>query len=290
MNSPFKYFGGKVLLAKELIPLIPAHKSYVEPFGGAAALLFAKHPSKVEVYNDLNSDLANFFRVLRSFEATQVLHENLTYTPYSRAEYKNFLEVFNSLPNTIPPAGDVGRAFLWFYIQITSFSGRFGDSWGFSVAQNQARTFANSIDRLPDLHTRFRHVLVENNSYEEILFRYDTQQTFFYIDPPYVASTRKGGTYKHEMDDSDHENLLEIITCPLLSSKVMLSGYRSPLYDDMLKDWHTIDFERRHCPSIGKTKETGLKGEGITNDTHRRTETIWLNYPPPTPIKQLQLL
>ena len=285
MISAFKYFGGKNLLARKLVHLIPPHITYVEPFGGSAALLFAKQPSKVEIYNDIHSDLANFFRILKSLEATQVLHENLSYTPVSREEYKEFLAYFKTLPDWIDTAGDLTRAYLWYYIQISSFAGAWGRAWGLSLVQNQAKTFVNTINRLPNLHQRFQHVVVENTDFERVLDNYDSADTFFYLDPPYVPSTRSDSTcnYKDELTDADHERLLEIITSAEFRGKVMLNGYHNPLYDEVLSAWNCIDFEGMPCPSFAKTKKHSTK------ETHKRTETIWVNYPLEQSLDQMSL-
>lgn len=289
MSSAFAYFGGKNLLARRLVHLIPPHVTYVEAFGGSAALLFAKQPSKVEIYNDVDMNLINFFRVLRSLECSKVLQENMTHTPYSRQEYYNFIAEFNSLEEVSADV-DLNRAYLWYYIQLCGFSGVFGGSWSASGVRKVAESYLNTIRRLPNLQQRFEHVHVENDSFEQILYRYDNKNAFFYLDPPYVASTRKSGEYKNELSDDDHKRLMDIITCPLFESKVMLSGYRNELYDNALSSWSAIDFEGMPCPAVGRTKTAGTTGEGAMSKKYTRTETIWINYKTQQGINQLSLL
>jgi DNA adenine methylase len=124
----FQFPGGKFYLIKKLLPLIPPHEVYVEVFGGAAALLFNKPPSKVEVYNDINSELVNFFHVLRDDVRWKILQEKLLLTPYSREEFELACREESGVD-------DVERA-RRFYVRIQqSFSGK-GETFGYGLLKN----------------------------------------------------------------------------------------------------------------------------------------------------------
>lgn len=110
LRSPIVWFGGKGNMVAKLLPLIPPHRIYVEPFGGGASLLFAKKPSPVEVYNDLDSGLVNFFRVLRDPKKFERLHKLVSLTPYSREEYDFCRATWETCDD------DVERAYRWYVV------------------------------------------------------------------------------------------------------------------------------------------------------------------------------
>ena len=122
--------------------------------------------------------------------------------------------------------------------------------------------------------TAWNNVQIEHDSWQDILERYDTEDTFFYLDPPYVKGSRRPGSeYVHEMDDDEHILLIEKIQS--LKGKVLLSGYNNDIYWHL--PWHKTEHEVM-CNVVGKTRTSGLKGEGgLKNQT--RTECLWRNYP-----------
>lgn len=262
-------------MAKHLLPLIPDHHIYVEVFGGGASLLFAKEPSSVEVYNDLDSGLVNFFRVLRDPEMFARLLELCRFTPYSREEFEYCRATWDR------EADDVDKAFRWYVVARMSFSGIFGGSWGMTVASS-ARGMASGVSKwlsiqelLPSIHKRIMRVQIEHADFRKILQRYDTPRTFFYIDPPYVMETRRSGGYAHELHTEDHQ---ELVTALLdLKGMAILSGYATPLYQP-LEDagWARLDFETVCC-AAGRTRASGLQGKGTVKEKQKRIETVWLN-------------
>lgn len=267
-------------MTKKLLPLLPSHKTYVEPFGGGASLLFAKPPAQVEVYNDLNSGLVNLFRVLRDEEKFKRFYRMVAMTPYSREEFDWCRENLHNCDDV----DDVDFAWRWFVVARMSFGGSFGAGWGSNVAASgrgmaiSTSAWLSTIERLPDIHARLTRVQIEHTDYRKILERYDTPETFFYLDPPYVHNTRRGGKYDHEMTDEDHEELVDIIKG--LSGKVLLSGYAAEIYKPLgLTGWTRRDFDVP-CWSVGKTRATGIQGAGACNKNQRRIESVWMNYDP----------
>jgi DNA adenine methylase len=124
LRSPIVWFGGKGAMVAKLLPLIPEHRIYVEPFGGGASMLVSKEPSAVEVYNDINSGLVNFFRVLRDSRQYGRLRRLAALTPYAREEFDFCRETWADAEETVE------RAYKWFVVARMSFSGIFGNSWG----------------------------------------------------------------------------------------------------------------------------------------------------------------
>ena len=272
MKSPIKWFGGKFYMLSELLPMIPSHRHYVEVFGGGGQLLFAKTPSLIETYNDLDSRLVNFFRVLRDKEKFAEFHRQVSLVPYSREEYYSFRDTYDETED------EIEKAVKFFCVARMSFGGKWGvGGWGFQIADgsSNASKMIASIKALPEIHKRLLAVQIEHLDYKKLIKYYDSPETFFYLDPPYVASTRRNGGYKHEMTDEDHQNLVAILLG--IEGKAILSGYNSDLYSPLLQaGWERKDFSRP-CAAVGRTKATGLKGECATQANQQRIESIWIS-------------
>jgi len=261
VKSPINWQGNKNRMLKKLLPLIPEHRTYVEVFGGGAALLLAKAPAGVEVYNDIDEDLVNFFRVVRdNFEEFQ---EYVMLTPYSRLEYDHSKLVFRQTKNPVK------RAALFFIIARQSYASEWGVGWGYTI-QESVRSMAatnsaylSAIEMLPQIHRRLMQVQIECKDWADILQRYDTPDTFFYLDPPYKAEQR----YQYTFDQ--HELLIEVIQA--LKGKVMLSGYPG----------HSLDWNRKEFPTACYAvtrRYSDTTGEGSLMENHGRVETVWMNY------------
>ena len=269
LNSPVLWFGGKGKLKHQLLPLVPQHNLYVEVFGGGASLLFAKPMSTSEVYNDVDKDLINFFTVLRDKSSFNRLHRLALATPFSRELYNEYRHSYKTEPDNIK------RAHQWFAVSRQSFGSIEGRSWGgvSKATKNCALAWYNVLQDLPLHHARFSEVWIDNMDWRQVLETYDSGSTFFYLDPPYVSSTRRRGGYRHEMTNLAHQQLIE--TVQSLNGKVMLSGYSNPIYDRL--PWSRIDFDTV-CYHVGKTNDIGTKGSGSLKDSQSRVESVWTNY------------
>jgi len=261
-----------------LLPIVSAipHRTYVEPFGGSASLLFAKHPSLIEIYNDLDGDLVNLFRVMRDQEQCTELHRLLTLTPYARAEYAECAATYQDAT-----LSDVERARRYYTVMRQSFGGRFGSGWGFVVTASRggmANTTSNwlgAIDGLQRAHERIQRVQIECRDWRQILATYDTPDTLFYVDPPYVMETRRDGGYAHEMTDADHAALVTALLS--LKGAAVVSGYAHPIYDRLTDSgWQRHDFQTSSF-AAGRTRHTGIQGEGAATRMQARTETVWVS-------------
>ncbi len=274
LKPPIPYFGGKQRMAGKLMPLFPEHHTYVEAFGGAGSLLFAKPSSPVEVYNDIDSDLVNFMRVLRDRDGMfPDFYNRACLSPYSRKEWEFCRDHLND------DSDPVERARRYFVIARFSFSGLVGGSFGIDMTGSKgamvqkASAYQGVIGILPRLSERMTSVLVENKDFRNLICLYDSEQTFFYLDPPYLPQTRKSGGYKHEMTYDDHQDLIRLLRAT--KAKVMLSGYPNDLYDSLgwkKQEWATT------CNAAGRTRASGLKGEGLVSKLQQRTECVWTNY------------
>jgi len=274
MKTPVIWFGGKVNLSVKIIALFPEHHTYCEPFGGGGAVLFAKAPSPVEVYNDLDSGLVNFFRVLRDKEQAEELKRLLDLTPYSREEYNACREQWEGYSDPVQ------RAWAWYVVARMSFGGEFGNSWSSTTALSRrggafvVTRFALNVATLSEATKRIRHVQIEHKDGLECIQQYDTPETLFYLDPPYTHSERRSGKYAHEMTDEQHSALVDVLLN--IEGKAILSGYDSPLYaplDDA--GWWRQSVEVS-ATSAGRTKGSGLQGAGSCAH-QRRTEVLWIS-------------
>lgn len=279
MRSPIKWFGGKGPMVKKLLPLVPKHRIYVEVFGGGASLLLSKEPSLVEVYNDLDAGLVNMFRVIRDPDLFAEFHRRVQLIPYSRGEFYRYRELWWSGQ---APTDPVENAVAFFVLARQSFGGEFGKSWSMSVSSSSrgmasaVSKWLSAIDLLPEVAERFLRVQIECLDWRRILPIYDTADTFFYFDPPYLPSTRKGGRYTHELSESDHEDLVDALLD--LKGKALLSGYANPLYAKLeAAGWRRRDFATS-CFAAGRTRASGLQGSGSATAKAPRTETVWANY------------
>lgn len=268
MRSPIPIYGGKTYMIKHLLKLIPAHATYVEVFGGTAKFLFAKDVSPVEVYNDIDSNLANFFHVLREDDLFEEFYKLCISTPYSR-------EVFVECRDTAE-TDLVKRAWRFFVVAKMAFSGRYKCP-GWSKCTTRSRRnmcstvsgWISSIEGLPEVHSRLFRVLIENRDFRKVIEENDTPNTFFYLDPPYVQSARKGtNKYSFEMGDKDHKDLVESLL--KIEGKAILSGYDNNIYKKLEENkWTRRDYEA-----------TSSAIPSITQKDNRRTECLWFNFSP----------
>lgn len=253
MKPPMPYFGGKQTTASAIVSLFPSHDCYIEPFGGGLSVLLAKQPEPMEVANDIDGDLVNFWRVLR--DRTEDLMQACELTPHSRAELS--LDVSDSVD-------EVERARrVW--VQLTQGrSGTLkGTGWRHYLHPGTASTYTMPMyldgyrRRLHPAAERLRNVSLESRPALECIEAYGRPGALLYVDPPYLGSTRNSSGYRHEMKDAgDHVELIEA----LLRSRaaIVLSGYASDLYDEALSSWHRY--------------EMGTRTQGAD-----RVEVVWSN-------------
>jgi DNA adenine methylase len=258
-----RYHGAKFRLASWLLRYFPKHVCYVEPFGGAAGVLLQKPRSYVEVYNDLDGDVVNFFRVLRDPVQRELLLQQLVLTPYARDEF----ELAWALAED--PIERARRLCVRAQMGFGS-SGATKGCTGFRIDTKRAYSTAQHLwmeypDALTAVGLRFSGVLIENRPAIEVMPAHDALDTLHFVDPPYVLGTRKldssgRGCYRHEMSNEDHEDLLKKLN--ELRGMVVVTGYESELYNDLLSGW-----------KIEKTSARISAWRG----TALRTEVLWMN-------------
>lgn len=258
-----RYHGGKWVLGPWVVEHLPSdHECYVEPFGGAASVLIRKPPSPIEVYNDLDGEVVNFFRVLR--ERTAELIRAVELTPYAREEQREAYEVEG--------CDDLERARRFFVLAWQSRGASRGN-WRSGWRYMRSRTLRgqtpvddwSNFERLYAIAERLRDVCFENDTALDVIRRFDGPRTLFYCDPPYVHSTRSlrwsENAYRHEMSDDDHRELATVLH--EIQGIAVVSGYRSELYDELYEGWRRVD---RTTNTDGKAGQPG-----------RAVESLWIS-------------
>jgi DNA adenine methylase len=250
-NPVLKYYGGKFRLARWIISHFPIHVSYVEPFGGGGSVLLQKPPSAVETYNDLDGDVCNFFRVLR--DRVDELIRVIRLTPWSRAEFELCLH------SATDPLERARR--LYFRLRMSMHGGTRAIASNFRRHKSKCSP-ASTVkpQTLYEAAKRLSNVQIENREAVRLISDMDTPDTLFYLDPPYVSSTRTDKKrYAHELDDDDHREIAEVVND--VKGTVVVSGYACDLYEEI--------YERRGWQRIDT--------EATANGGIRRVESLWLS-------------
>ncbi len=200
MKGPLNYIGGKNRLAKLIIARIPDHLTYVEPFSGGAQVFFHKPRSTIEVLNDLDSQLVNFYRVCQNHY--EELIRCLRFTPVSR-------EWFQTLEKTPPEVlTDVHRAVRYLYLQKLAYAGRVTrKAYAIHVTGKPNLREDLIAETLRNVHARLAGVQIEHLPYQQIVERYDRPGTFFYIDPPYYDVR----LYRHNLEHNDFVEMVALL-------------------------------------------------------------------------------
>lgn len=260
-----RWHGGKFMAAPWIISHFPAHKIYVEPYGGAASVLMRKPKVYAEIYGDMDDEVVEFFKIMRSPKRSKRLRQLLEATPYSRREFVNAYKV------AVNPMERARR------LLIRSFQGHGSDGpniavkTGFRIATSKSGTspqvdWAGYPALIPIFTERLLSVGLECRPALDVMAQHDGPDTLHYVDPPYMPATRsdksrKSGAkyhaYKHELSTDDHMELLAFLKG--LRGMVVLSGYRHEEYDRVLKGWTRV--------------EKASRADG----GRARVECLWLN-------------
>jgi DNA adenine methylase len=257
-----RYHGGKFRIANWIVSHFPNHKIYVEPFGGAGSVLMAKQRSYAEIYNDLDSQVVNVFRVLRDSDQAIELERLIRLTPFARDEFEHSYEPCED------PIERARRTILRSFMAHGTTSRRQNHT-GFRAKNYVSRTnepasWADYPAAIASFTARLSGVTLENQDATHVIRRHDSPDSLFYVDPTYLASTRpsfrsfaRSRAYFSELTTDDHVRLAQLLNS--LKGRVVLSGYPSPLYDELYRGW--ARHEKEACGDHGS----------------RRLEVLWLN-------------
>ena len=260
----FGWYGGKYSHLDWLLPLLPTCHHYCEPFAGSGAVLLNRYPSPVETYNDLDGEVVNFFRVLRDHK--EALIESIALTPFSREEF--------SLACELDPAlSSIERARRFFVrarqvrtgLAQTASVGRWANCKDTSRAgmSGVVSRWLGGVEKLSDIADRLLRVQIENRPALNVIQLYDSKNTFFYCDPPYIHETRGDNkAYGYEMTDDEHRAFAAVMNS--IQGKAAVSNYDCGLMDELFpaSQWRKIYSPEK---TIHSTKD-------------KRQEVLWVNY------------
>lgn len=255
------YYGAKQQLLKYITPYLKInHDLFIEVFGGAGTILLNKRRSKNEIYNDIDSELVNFFRVIRDKQKLENLKNFINNTPYSREEFYYFKKILDKTPLSWE------RAAKFFYLHMCSFSG-IGKYFNVSLKRHPKLLY-ETADKLNLIRDRFKGVFIENKSFESIFELYDSSKVLYYMDPPYTKESRSNYNYykyKFEMDSEKQNQFLKEVL--KLKGKIIISAYNSKQYDILL--------EHGFIKKEFKVDVPSKKKKNIP--TPKATEVLWLS-------------
>lgn len=237
------YIGGKSKIADWIISYFPPHRIYVEVFGGSGAVLLRKRRSEREVYNDIWDDIVCLFKTIR--DRGDELKQYLRKTPFSRTVFEEYVEKLASRSYE----SDMEQATCVFYILRAGFSGeRFSKT--FITQAGREITYKNVTNNLGLIVNRLQGVVIENMDFRELITKYDSPDTFFYCDSPYIDTTQdfyEEFTFK----DEDHEDLSRLLNN--IEGKVIVSYYPHP----KLEEWYpNRDWKRESSKQLKHMTQT----------------------------------
>lgn len=273
MRTLFSYYGGKQRLAARIVDYLPRHTVYVEPFCGSAAVFFAKprpqpsnHHHYREVLNDHNQRIITIFRVAQDPVLREALLDRLTYTPYSRAEHQRS----RAIQQTWPTHDVVTQAWAMLVDLQQSFASKVGGGWGTCVfSECHASTWTTWCEVLPALCARLQDVYLECDDALAVIRRWDSPQTCFYCDPPYVGASQ--GHYAG-YTAGDFKALIEVLS--ICQGSVVLSGYASP---SVPSTWECLTIDA-YCSSSAKGIRAVDRTRAMTTEElgdRTRLEHLW---------------
>ena len=265
VGGPINRYGGKGRTARHITPHFAPATIYAEPFFGAGSVFYSLAPDLYEraAVNDLDASLVTFFRVLR--DRTDELVAACEFTPYARAEFIAALE------HSDDPFEEARRVWVR-HRQGLAGAARTAGDWGRNVGVENLggwnpRKTNTKLAALRAYAARLREVCIDCVDGVDFVEKWGKPQTFIYCDSPYVADSRKGESYAHEMTDADHRRLAAACRGAVeRGAKVAVSGYPSALYDELFAGWRTIEVD---VPLYGARDTKG----------QRRTEVLWMSYP-----------
>ena len=246
MKTPISYYGGKQSMLKHILPIIPEHRVYVEAFFGGGAVFWSKDKSEVEIINDYNGMVVNFYQQLKTnFHELKSLVDS---TPYSRDLYKNSMVIYNN-PYIFSP---VHKAWAFWMATTQGFSNKIG-SWRSSTIRSKESTlnFNKKLNFIEELSKRLDYVQIERKDAVELIKKQDSPETFFYLDPPYVGADQ--GHYGGYTQEHFNELLKTLST---IKGKFLLSSYPNDELDSYRErfGWCTNDKDMQLSASRSKTK------------------------------------
>lgn len=267
MRTPITYYGGKQRIAGEILPMIPAHKLYCEPFFGGGAVFFRKPKAGIEVINDHDNNLVNFYSCIQN--QFDELHELIRQTLHSESMYYHAKDIWNGRAE----ANDIEKAWAVWLITNGSFAGSMHGGWKWcngTSGGHSATMIMNKRNEFSErLHKRLECVQISCRDALRVIQDRDDKDTFFYLDPPYPGCCQQHYSgYTHQ----DFYELLQLLTT--IKGRFILSNYwcQTLKYHIIKNQWNYKTIDVNLCMGNigrGKRREKGVR---------KRTEILVYNY------------
>ncbi len=292
LPAPIRYYGAKWALAEWIIGYLPEHDTYGEPFGGSGAVLLRKKPSAVEIYNDFDDVVVNFFRVVRDKDLRDQLMMAIELTPFARAECDACI-----VPNVeVDGPVEAARKFYvssWQGRGMGAASQRSAAGWRFvvdAVGSYPPSDFYSRAESMLWVAERMKHVQIEHGKAFDVIDRYDRPGVLWYLDPPYSHESSSGGrgkeegkgkgkgasrasfkVYRGEMNEQDHGGFLHKVASPSdpLKGMVVISGYDNPQYTSWFE---SVDGKPVYCPGWKIVRR-----EAVVDRGEKKVEVLWIS-------------
>ena len=256
---PLNYFGGKWKSAPWYIENMPPHKTFVDLFGGGCNIILRKPRSKYEIYNDLDGEVINFFRIIQNPDTCQKLFRLLKRIPYAR---EAFYDAYNPTDDTIQRAANLAiKSHMSIHVSAM-WKGK-GSNFHSTTRSSRfhATTWIKFQRTIPQVRQRLQGVVIENKDAIKLIPQFDYPDTLFFADPPYMPETRKGASYGCEMTPEQHAALLDALI--QAQGNAMVCGYDNQLYREKLAGWKLLT----------------RKGQAMMSGHKGRIECLWIKMP-----------
>jgi len=247
MKTPITYWGGKQQLVNNILPLIPLHRQYDEPFFGGGAIYFAKKPSEIEFINDINGEMVNFYRTLK--KNFSELKEEVDCTLHSEFQHRQARYIYNEPLKY----NDVLRAWAVWMLSKQSIYSILNNGWSVEIDKNKAKQVQWSKETFTQLYARrLEHTSIFSRDALNVIQSTDRPTTFHYVDPPYYNADM--GHYKGYTEE-DYKNLLELLSG--IKGKFLLSSYPSDILNEYISQngWHTKELHMHRSAGNGDKVE-----------------------------------
>ena len=252
-----QYIGSKEKITPWIMKHVPEHKIFVDVFGGSGAVILNKPKSKIEIYNDIDGNLVNLFEVIRTRK--EEFKEQLRYLLYSR-------ELFNRWRNNIE-GDELERAVRFFLVMNARFSGDRDGGFSTSRSKNEAEKFRSRCDRIDEVAERFKDVIIENLHYQDVIKKYDSEDTVFYCDPPYFFEDIDNVYYSERWNIDEHKYFAYIVNN--VKGKVLISYYNFKYIEKWYKGWYIDKLK------VTKSSQNSLYTDGKKDEVY---EILLMNY------------
>lgn len=258
MKAPINYFGGKNIMFKYIIEKFPnreTYDTYIEPFGGSYAVgLNMPYIPPIEIYNDLEKNIYSLYKVLQDENMFKTFQRMCELSPYDDDMRKEYIDTLK----TNKDISILNRAYMYFYVNRTSFNGNGGFKINTCIRRGTSKSvsdYLSAVEHLEELHERLKNIIISNTDAIDLIDRFNKENVFMYLDPPYVQSTRTSNI-RYEVDMNDEQQDVFLETCINSKAKLLISGYDNEKYNILL--------------------DNGFTKSNFT--TNNRVETLWQNY------------